>query len=209
MTAIATSLLVATYLAAAPAAGGPFEIQVVDQATGRGVPLVELRTVNQIRYVTDSAGRVAFFEPGLMGTRVFFHVRSHGYEFAKDGFGMRGRALDVRPGGRAVLKIKRINIAERLYRITGGGIYRDSVLLGRDAGIKQPLLNAKVLGQDSVQAVVYRGKVHWLWGDTNRPGYPLGNFHMPGATSKLPGAGGLDPAVGVDSANPAIPVRGP
>ena len=70
-----------------------FEIQVVDQATGRGVPLVELRTVNDIRYHTDSAGRVAFDEPGLINQRVFFHVSSHGYEFAKDGFGYQiGRA---------------------------------------------------------------------------------------------------------------------
>ena len=35
----------------------------------------------------------------------------------------------------------------------------------------------------------YRGKIHWFWGDTNRPDYPLGNFHVPGATSELPGPG--------------------
>ncbi|MHC4559345.1 MAG: hypothetical protein ACYTFW_22820, partial [Planctomycetota bacterium] len=43
-----------------------FKIQVEDRQTGRGVPLVELRTVNNIRYFTDSNGIVAFFEPGLM-----------------------------------------------------------------------------------------------------------------------------------------------
>ena len=43
-----------------------FDIQVVDDATGRGVPLVELRTVNDISYYTDSAGHIAFHEPGLM-----------------------------------------------------------------------------------------------------------------------------------------------
>ena len=55
-----------------------------------------------------------------------------------------------------------------------------------------------MLGQDSVQAVVYRGSIRWFWGDTNRPSYPLGNFHMPGPVSRLPSDGGLDPAVGVD-----------
>jgi len=45
---------------------------------------------------------------------------------------------------------------------------------------------------------VYRGRIYWFWGDTNRPGYPLGNFHVPGATSRLPSDGGLDPGVGVD-----------
>ena len=64
-----------------------FRIQVVEEGTGRGVPLVELKTVNQIRYVTDSNGIVAFDEPGLFNRKVFFSIRSHGYEVEKDGFG--------------------------------------------------------------------------------------------------------------------------
>ena len=76
----------------------PFRIEVVDDETGRGVPLVELRTVNQIRYVTDSNGIVAFDEPGLLGKKVFFHVKSHGYEYPKDGFGNRGVALETQAG---------------------------------------------------------------------------------------------------------------
>ncbi len=78
----------------------PFAIEVVDAATGRGVPLIELKTVNEIRYVTDSAGLIAFDEPGLIGQAVFFTVRGHGYEFPKDGFGYRGVKLDVAEGGR-------------------------------------------------------------------------------------------------------------
>ena len=93
--------------------------------------MVELQTTNGTLYYTDSAGRVAFFEPGLMGQRVFFAVSAHDYEFPKDGFGIRGVVLEAKPGGGARLRIKRINIAERLYRITGQGIYRDTVLLGR------------------------------------------------------------------------------
>ena len=56
-------------------------------------------TVNDMRLVTDSNGLAAFDEPGLMGQDVFFHVKSHGYEFPKDGFGYRGKALKVEPGG--------------------------------------------------------------------------------------------------------------
>ena len=63
------------------------EIRVVDSDTGRGVPLVELETVNSLKFVTDNAGRVAFYEPGQMGREVFFSVRSHGYEMKKVGFG--------------------------------------------------------------------------------------------------------------------------
>ena len=182
----------------APHAGKYFEIAVVDQQTGRGVPMVELSTVNGIRQWTDSNGLVAFYEPGLMGRRVFFYVSSHGYEFPKNGFGFVGTAVNVTEGGNVTLKIKRINIAQRLYRVTGAGIYRDSVLLGRSVPIARPVLNGLVLGSDSVLNVVLGGRIHWLWGDTNRPGYPLGNFHVPGATSLLPKDGGLDPEVGVD-----------
>jgi len=177
---------------------GYFAIRVVDRATGRGVPLVELRTVHAVRYVTDSAGWVAFYEPGLMDKEVFFFVTSHGYQFPKDGFGMAGVRLKTVPGGEATLKIDRVNVAERLYRVTGAGIYRDSVLLGRPVPIRQPLLNALVFGSDSINSVVYRGKIYWFWGDTSRPSYPLGNFHVPGATSLLPADGGLDPDQGVD-----------
>lgn len=194
----------AILLAAIPAQASRFFIvHVVDDVTGRGVPLVELRTTNSVTFYTDSNGVVAMDEPGFMNRTVFFHVKSHGYEFPADGFGQRGVALAVAPRGRATIKIKRLNIAERLYRVTGEGIYRDSILAGgRDAAfpvpIREPLLNAQVTGQDSVQAAVYRGKIHWLWGDTNRLRYPLGHFWMSGATSDLPGKGGLDPNAGVD-----------
>ena len=150
----------------------PFVITVVDDQSGRWVPLVELETVSGLRFFTDSSGLVAFLEPGLMGQRVFFTVRSHGYEFPKDGFGFRGKALDVVAGGSALLKIQRLNIAERLYRVTGGGIYAESVLAGKPVPIRQPVLNAQVFGSDSVVNAVYGGKLHWFWGDTNRPAYP-------------------------------------
>ena len=175
-----------------------FTIGVIDEQTGRGVPLVELQTVNNICYYTDSNGVVAFYEPGLMDRDVFFHIKSHGYEFPADGFGYRGTTLRMAPGGVARLSIRRKNIAERLYRITGQGIYRDTVLVGRKSPIKEPLLNGRVLGQDSVMATPYRGRIYWFWGDTNRESYPLGHFATSGATSKLPEKGGLDPSVGIE-----------
>jgi hypothetical protein len=185
-----------------PVAGGfsdkYFKIQVADRQTGRGVPLVELRTTNNRRYYTDSNGIVAFYEPGLMDRDVFFFVESHGYEFPKDGFGMNGTRLKTSPGTSAVIKIDRQNIAERLYRATGEGIYRDSVLTGTPVPLKNPVLNGQVMGQDSVLTCIYHGRLFWMWGDTARPSYPLGNFATSGAVSDLPADGGLDPAVGAD-----------
>jgi len=175
-----------------------FKIQVVDRQTGRGVPLVELRTVNNIRYFTDSSGIVAFYEPGLMDMEVFFFVESHGYEFPKDGFGFRGTKLNTLRGGSAIIKIDRLNIAERLYRITGQGIYRDSVLTKHPVPLQNPVLNGQVMGQDSVFTCLYHGRLFWMWGDTGRPSYPLGNFSMSGAVSDLPGHGGPDPTIGIN-----------
>ena len=161
-----------------------FGIRVIDSATGRGVPLVELRTVNDIVLHTDSGGLVAFHEPGLMGREVYFAVSGPGYEVAKDGFGFRGARLVTTPGRSATIKVSRTNLAERLYRVTGQGIHRDAELLG--LAPPRPLA-AGVLGQDSVQAVPYRGRIFWLWGDTNLPNYPLGNFQTAAATSPMPG----------------------
>lgn len=191
-------LAIALTASASTARARPFVIAVVDAQTGRGVPLVELETTNNVRYVTDSNGVVAFDEPGLFGQKVFFQVRSHGYELPKDGFGYRGKAFDVTDGGAAKLELPRVNIAERLYRVTGGGIYRDSVLAGVPVPIRQPVLNGLVFGSDSVVNAVYHGKLYWFWGDTNRPAYPLGNFQVTGAVSLLPSAAGLDPEAGIE-----------
>ncbi len=175
-----------------------FQIKVVDQQTGRGVPLIELKTTNHLSYVTDSGGIVAFYEPGLVNQNVFFHISGHGYQYPKDGFGYRGKKLRIKPGGSATLEVKRINIAERLYRITGQGIYRDSIIAGIPVPLANPVINGLVMGQDSVQTCWYNNKLHWFWGDTAKPSYPLGHFATAGAVSQLPEQGGLDPSEGID-----------
>ena len=96
------------------------------------------------------------------------------------------------------MQLERTNIAQRLYRITGAGIYADSLLVGQAAPLAKPLLDGGVLGQDSAINAIYRGRLYWFWGDTNRADYPLGNFQTSGATSALPGHGGLDPDRGID-----------
>lgn len=176
------------------------EILVVDSVTGRGVPLVELETVNGLLFVTDNAGRVAFREPGLMDTEVFFTVSSHGYEMKKDGFGFAGLKITPRAGQVSEIKLTRVNVAERLCRLTGEGLYRDSVLLGYEPPIASPLIRARVAGQDSIQTAIYNDKVYWFWGDTLRMEYPLGLFRMAGATTPIPDVNdpASNPAAGID-----------
>jgi hypothetical protein len=175
-----------------------FEIQVIDSQTRRGVPMVSLTTVDEVVYITDSAGRVALDDSALMGTPVFFKVQSPGYSIAKDGLGMDGVRVNVESGKSRTIEISRTNIAERLYRITGRDIYRDSIQLGHSSPIKNPLGSGKVVGQDTVQPVRYQNKLWWFWGDTNRMAYPLGLFRTAGAVSEPPDRGGLDPSVGID-----------
>jgi hypothetical protein len=172
-------------LAALQSAEKPFGIHIVDEATGRGIPLIELRTVNDIRCVTDNAGWIAFNEPGLMDREVWFYLSlSPGYTKEKDGFGFTGVRLTPKGGDTATVKLKRTNIAERIGRTTGQGLFRESELLGLPHAL--PNLNpAGVMGQDSVQATPYHGKIFWLWGDTNVPQYPLGNFQTTCALTPL------------------------
>ena len=170
-----------------------FRIHIVDRETNRGVPLVALTTNNHITAFTDSNGSIAWNEPGPIDRDVYFKIESPGYRFPGG-----GRIIHVTSGGQMEIKIQRLNVAERLYRVTGQSIYRDRVLTGYPVPIRQPVLNAEVLGQDTVRAVPYRGKLFWLWGDTDKASGPLGNFSTTSATSELPGHGGLDPSAGID-----------
>lgn len=153
-----------------------FGIRIVDQATGRGIPLVELRSVNEIRYVTDNAGWIAFQEPGMMDRDMSWTISGPGIEADADGFGFRCLRAVATPGKTITHRVKYTNIATRVGRLTGQGLYRDSELLQQPCPLPQ-LTKQGVVGQDSVQAVLYQNKQFWLWGDTSVAQYPLGNFH--------------------------------
>ncbi|MDR3698244.1 MAG: hypothetical protein P4L56_01335 [Candidatus Sulfopaludibacter sp.] len=184
-------------LAASAAWAGPFWVRVADSETGRGVPLVQLSTPRDaIRFWTDSAGVATIDDDTLNGHDVAFTIKSHGYEFDERILGEPAKRLHVEPGGHAELKIRRTNIAERLYRVTGAGIYRDSLLAGLPVPIAHPLLDGGVTGQDTNISVPYQGKLFWCYGDTF--GLAAAIFSVSCATSELPGKGGLDPDTGID-----------
>lgn len=184
--------------AALRSADPPFYFRILDTDTKRGVPLVFLETVHAVRFVSDSAGIVAVDEPALRDREVWFSIHSDGYEYPADGFGNRGLRVRVVRGQSKVIELQRTQLAERLYRVTGAGIYRDSVMVGLPVPIQEPLMNGGVLGQDGALTAIYRGRLYWFWGDTSRASYPLGNFASSGATSKLPGSGAVDPGRGID-----------
>lgn len=176
-------LLALTTMAAgncSAAAESLFEIQVVDAENGWPVPLVELRTNHQQRFITDNAGVIAFDLPELMGQPTWFAVHGHGYSVPADGFGYRGVRLTPEPGQTETVKVHRQLPARRLGRLTGAGLFAESQRLGRHRDWKE----SGVLGCDSIQTALHNGRLFWFWGDTTVAHYPLGIFHMTGATTE-------------------------
>lgn len=159
----------------------PCRLEIIEAGSGWPVPLVELRTTHHVRFVTDNAGVIALDAPELMGRETWFEVLGHGYEVARDGFGFRGVRLKPEAGQTLKVWVTRTIIAKRLGRLTGGGLFAESQRLGRE--LDQP--ESGVLGCDSVQNAVHRGKLFWLWGDTTLARYSLGIFDGTSATTAI------------------------
>jgi hypothetical protein len=175
------------------AASTPCRIEVVEAGSGWPVPLIELRTIHQVRFVTDNAGVIAFDLPELMGTETWFDVLGDGYEVSKDGFGNRGVRLTPEPGKTLKVEVNRSSIARCLGRLTGAGVFAESQKTGRERDWRE----SGVLGCDSVQNAVHRGRFFWLWGDTLLPGYPLGIFDSTSATTPVRALASFEPPLRV------------
>lgn len=156
-----------------------FRINLVDQSNGWPVPLVELSTTHQVHFVSDNAGVIAFDLPELMNTPTWLTVNGRGYNVAKDGFGLAGIRVTPKPGEETTIRLRRALPAKRLGRITGGGIFAES----QRFGLYESWPEQGLLGCDSVQLAVHRGKLYWAWGDTTLAKYPLGLFHMTGGVT--------------------------
>ena len=170
-------------------AAGPCRIEVVEKDTGWPVPMVELKTTNDVRFVTDNAGVIAFDLPEMMGREVWFDINGYGYERGKDGFGYRGVRLTPEPGKTLRVQVTRTIIAKRLGRITGAGLFAESQKTGTDLDWKE----SGEVGRDSVLTSVYKGRLFWLWGDTSLAKYPLGIFNSTSATSAVQPLASFEP----------------
>jgi hypothetical protein len=173
----------------AAAAPEPCRIEIVERGTGWPVPLVELRTTHNVRLVSDNAGVVAFDLPELIGREVWFDVIGQGYEVAKDGFGYSGVRLMPEPGITLKIELNRAIVARRLGRLTGAGLFAESQKLG----LMLDWPESGVLGCDSVQNAVHRGRLFWAWGDTTMANYPLGIFDTTSATTALQPLSAFEP----------------
>ena len=166
----------------APSPCEPCRIEVVEKGSGWPVPLVELRTTNDVRLVTDNAGLIACDLPEVMGRETWFDVIGHGYEVPRDGFGIRGVRLRPEPGKTLRVEVERTIVARRLGRLTGAGLFAESQKLGQHS----PGRESGVFGCDSVLNAVHRGRLFWAWGDTTMPDYALGIYDTTSATTAMP-----------------------
>lgn len=162
-------------------AAEPCTIHVVEKGTNWPVCLVELRTTDQQRFVTDNAGVIALDAPEMLGRDTWFTVQGHGYEVKRDGFGMQGVRLTPQPGKTLTVEVDRKILARRLGRITGAGLFAESQKLGQELDWRE----SGIVGADSVQNAVHRGKLYWAWGDTTLAKYPLGIFDGTSATTAV------------------------
>ena len=178
-------------VAALAAAGEPCKVKVVDEESGWPVPLVFLTTTHGQVYVTDNAGVAAIDSPELMGRETWFGVKSHGYGMKKDGFGNAGVRFVPRPGEERVVKVERRQIAKRLGRVGGAGLFAESQKCGEHLEARE----SGEFGRDSVQTALYHGRVFWLWGDTSMQNYPLGIFNVTAATTPAPAFARPEPPV--------------
>ncbi len=162
-------------------AAEPCRIEIIDKENGWPVPMVELRTTNETRHVSDNCGLIAIDDPDLLNRETWFTVKGHGYGVPKDGFGIEGVRATLKPGGKFRIEVERRNIAKRLDRLTGSGLFAEAEKLG--IAPRQP--ESGVSGCDSVLTTRFGDQLFWLWGDTVLPGYPLGIFHSSAATTPL------------------------
>lgn len=160
-----------------------FRINVLDSATGNGVPLVLLRTVNYIQLYTDSNGIAAFYEPGMMEQPVWFSVLADGYELRQNNLTEGKVEIYSKPydsgvvlntSGTKTVYLTRTQLAERRFRLTGGGLYRDSYLVGAKvpASAQNHTYIDKVsrsVGQDTLMLTRFKEDIFWFFGDTVCP----------------------------------------
>ena len=143
------------------------------------MPLVELSDRQRDPLCHRQQRVAAFDEPGLMDQKVFFHVRSHGYEFPKDGFGYRGKAFRSRRAGGHAEDHAGQHRRAALPRDRRRHLPRQRPGRRSSADPTSRSSTARCSAPTAWSTRVYRGKVYWFWGDTNRPGLSAGQLPRP------------------------------
>jgi hypothetical protein len=161
-----------------PAPGQMFTLLVLDGKTKRALPGAQVIMPHRT-YVTDSSGAAAIYETGVMNSHATVTLAADGYVTAT------GVSVDLTPGltRQVTIDPDASQIAVRLYRINGPGIFRDRVLLGQSSSQG---LNADMISQDGPMTALYQGRVYWTFGDTNHESAGHSNYRGSAASSAIP-----------------------
>lgn len=178
---LSTLILVLSHAPIPASAEEPCRIEITDRDSGWPVPLIELRTVSDLRFVSDNAGVIVVDAPELMNRETWFHVHGQGYGVQEDRFGFEGIRITPKPGETLKVEVERRVIAKRIGRLTGSGLFANHQRTASDELVAE----SGILGCDSVQMTEHEGRLFWVWGDSNLAHYPLGIFHASGATTTL------------------------
>ncbi len=182
------------------AANERFLVRVFDPTTDRGVPLIELQSPHST-YISDSNGLISLdpkADPALFSETIFFTVFGHGYQLV-DPQSQGGVNLSPSANGYAEIEVEQRSdqVAHRLYRITGAGIYRDSILADIPTPLLNPTLQARISGTDWAHSTTYRDNIYRITADTHSIDGRK-NFRVTGGYSPMPEFGGMDPDLGVE-----------
>ena len=193
------SILFALCLALAADAAGVFRIDIIDVVTGRGVPMVRVKGANVWRY-SDSAGIVAWDDLLDTNLTIAFEVLTDGYSLAN---GSSYVALTPTSGGTGQIMLDRAQPAQRRYRLTGEGIYADSIAVGAQSPIDDPLISSVgVTGQDTLKFASYKGRRYWMFGDTDCTALPTNcGKYLPGWEATA-GVFSVGASSSIDETNP-------
>ncbi len=168
------------------------DVKVLDDVSGVPLPgAVLTRLDKRSVYVSDNKGMVALHEQDRQNLVTQFKVEAPGYQ------SIASQGINLTPGAseQAIELVPQAEqVAQRLYRMTGVGLERETHLLGTAAPspTDTKLINADVLGQDGPMATLYTKagsteKVFWTFGDTRHPNHDNDNLAGSGATSdKIP-----------------------
>ncbi len=161
----------------------PFQIQFLDSINLKPVPLVKLELGNKQTFFSDNDGNVSIDNPDFYGCRLKFNINGSGYIYPeKDFWGDTAIYPTVQKGKKLTVKLDRKCLAQRVFRITGAGKYKDSILLGlTPTNIVET--DGQIFGQDSLVAAPFTDKLYCFWGDTI--GYSNFNFSASGGVIDL------------------------
>ena len=191
-----TAGIVCGFAHAAPAPPPAFpyyKITVLDRATNAPVPAIKLMLTNDDTFWTDSAGRVSFYKPELMGKQTWFHVSGYGYSFPLAGFNYRGLTLTPSNNGSRTLYVDREFASQRVFRMTGTGVFDQSIMAGVSPPPTQDDAAFPVVAHESVSNTLFDGQYYWFWTVPSNPQYPEATTFTVCATSPPPGGSGLQP----------------